>query len=93
MELPIPSAHPSPPGVLPHAVLGLGALFLPNKASHIFHISVFLARSPHLVVRSSPFPFQKEKHTQILTESDHGCSELCCALVQTPPTELHQNYW
>lgn len=74
MELPIPSAHPSPPGALPRAVLELGALFLPNKASHIFHISVFfLARSPHLVVRSSPFPFQKEKHAKILTESDHGC--------------------
>lgn len=64
-----------------------------QSISHLPYFCFFLARSPHLVVHSSPFPFQKEKHTQILTESDHGCSEPCCALVQTPPMELHQKYW
>lgn len=67
MELPIPSAHPSPPGALPRAVLGLGALFLPNKASHIFHISVFFfGKEPPFGGAFLPVPLLEGKaHTNL----------------------------
>lgn len=69
MELPIPSAHPSPPGVLPRAVLGLGALFLPNKASHISHISVFFGKEPAFGGAFLPVPLPEGKaHTNLNRE-------------------------